>query len=260
MNIIQGLNLKGFQLQVAENFSSVPGLMSYWHGLFRKEFDVSSNIATWGDLSTQNNVALNATISQRPNFTSPYINLGQNKSLKSIRRNFNFLHNGSAFGVYSIVKVDLSQMGSAFTVLETSLGNFTGLSFSCGSGTNGRIVLAVRNGATQVRLVLLTNLLNTYPTEALVIVRHVFKGEGVSNNHILSYGNVSGVVTNAGTGYATGDHNAFTVTGNPNTSLLKLGATLIYDFTGLSSAAIDTRDAKIVSLLTTLKNEFDAID
>lgn len=264
MNVLSGLMVEGMTLNTEDNFQSVPGLMLWPDARERVTLDDGGKVVFWGDKSTQATNFIQNFENRQPGYeknlwilSQPAI-LGGNY-MQSNRKDYRFLHNGSACAVYSIIKVDLLGNNQAI-IVNTSAGG-TGISIFVSKGSNGSISIRVKNGNTDVRNNYITNVANTVGSNPIMIFRYVFKGRTVPNNMLVSLGNFNTTFTNNATGYSAGDNSYFRIAGSDEIGKpLRTGLTLLYNWNGLPSATIDAYDANVMALLNKERLIFEQLD
>lgn len=270
MNIFEGLQMQGLTLATEDNFNSIPGLALWMYSRERITTVPTDKVNFWGDKSSQSNNLYQNFTNRQPTLenvggndlwvkSQPLVTGGQ--YMQSNRKDYRFLHNGSAYGIYSLIKLDLLDNNQAIIINTSNNNNTTGMNVFVSKGSNGAISIRVKNGTTDVRNNYITNVANTVGSNPIMIFRHVFKGQGVANNMIVSLGNYSNVFTNSATGYSTGDHTIFRIAGADEINKpLRTGITLIYNWTGVPSATIDSYDASVMYQLNKEKLIFQNLD
>lgn len=201
MNIIEGLNIQGFQLDVAENFNSVPGLKIWIDGRYRIQSDGSDLISSVGDLSPGIR-EYRSSGSSRPelsnadgfNFIKSIRSSGVNQALRDSNTRdgyYNFLHNGSAFGVFTIV--DLA------TANTTAIELFHAFGISSSANNIGYCcryredlnwwTFNIFNGAGGVMGSSLSHNITRDVKNQPELIQHIYKGAGATGNDSEVYVN-----------------------------------------------------------------------
>jgi hypothetical protein len=265
--------VKGYSFKMQEDFTSIPGLRGYYDGRYGVNLE-GGKISSVLDLSSEGTLAVNTIANRRPLWTDgkwiDYVSVsGEFCSLYSnTKRDLNFLHNGQPFGVYGLSYFTFHSGANVSHVPLTTYSTFgtdVGMRLSFASQTSsGSMRVQVTPGGGTVRIITLTNLLNTGSTNYRVFPNaytysHVFLGTTVTNNQILRFDNIELITTDASilSEYPQGNHSTFSVGRNTQPSeIYRSGILLLYDFTGFSQAQIALYDSKIRTLLEAVKPMF----
>lgn len=270
MNIIEGLNIEGFELDTAENFNSIPGIKGWYDARFRKTIVNTDDLSLWGDLSPIGN-NLVAASSQRYLKDIDGFKLrstvtgGTIRQLTSPRRDYNFLHNGSPFGVYCLCKPDINtSVSNAFHLLTTGPASASvGCQFIIEG--SGRITYSIGNGtvlAKNVRTV--NNASGIIDFDVIQFLGVVYNGDGIdtgSNWSVYENNTLLTKSVSSGGSVSASNHNIFIGPyANFTDNILDMYTLLIYDWTGKTPSEVALYDAAIRSILSNLKTTFETLE
>lgn len=264
MNVLQGLNIQGLVLNTQDNFNSIPGLRT-WVDSRERVTQSGGLVSLWGDKSAEGNNFGISKDNRKPELVGQWVDFNasavQGDYLESTRKDYRFLHNGASYGIYAIFKCNiLNFVDSSVSIVDTLLSG-TGFNVLFAAQQNGRISIQVKNAGTFVRSIDITNIAPTNIGETIVLFRHLYKGAGVTGNHIVQYNNLIDTRTVANTGYGTGQSDSFYIAGNANLGKsFKFGLCMVYDWTGIAPGVIDSYDARITTLLNKEKLLFQQQD
>jgi hypothetical protein len=269
MNTIVGLCMTGLTLITEESLNSIPGLWQ-WNDA-RERIDIETGIAFWGDKSAQgNNLIQTLPVNQPQLEKGLWVKSNIVSScLFSTRRDYNFLHNGSKFGIYAIQKPSWSidTPALAVNVLQTaSAGQSVGLQGVLQSNAvNGIAGVILRGGAASSSRVI-TNVLNpTHPN---------YTASGTINIYsVVNFGQTLGVrvsyngkITNLPpffptlAEYPTTPHTGFKVAVGFTGITSRIGILLVYNWTGFSDEQVQSFDQRVMTFLEKEKTIFQNLD
>jgi len=269
MNVVSGLNIQGLVLNTEDNFNSIPGLVQ-WNDTRRAltMYD-ETKITSWGDRSVQPTLLRESRPDRMPVLDNGlWVKSESNiTSLYALNTDYRFLHNGSKFAVYSLMKNTLAT-GTAITAnspFRTGSNITTGLVLTVSNASNGRFQATLRGGATvpakEVSGFLNPAASNYTPNSSIVITACVNLGQNLGVK--LRYGNA--VVTlppffNTLAEYPTGQNGFFVAAQGQAGMTIREGMLLIYDWTGYSGANVTEFDNRVMNLFNTEKLIFENLD
>lgn len=263
--------LRGLKLITVENFNSIPGLVQWNDGRERVQLS-GGRVMFWGDKSTQaNNFQANSASA------APYYEKGiwvySNDSsiyLRSPRKDYNFLHNGSKFGIYLIQKTTWS--------LGTPVGLFGAINYSNAAGTglqgvlsssssSGRFGFILRGGASSStkQITNLLNASNANYTPSDSIIAQSFVNFGQTGGIEIRYGNavtsprLTPFFPTLGEYPQGPNFLQYAVTATAGQTV-RVGMILVYNWTGYSDAQVEDFDLRVRNLLNQERIKFQQLD
>lgn len=261
----------GYILRINDDFTSVPGLKIYIDSRYSPIIDGNNTVLSLKDLSGSQLTFAKSV--KNPKYEYPYIkqtNLDGGNTLfgstGGVPKNFEFLHNGSAYGFYHLWKCDNLFNASLTSFATRSATTFPGFSFENQSlGTSARYRIRHAND-TDLNFVRFQPKSYSAST-TLDYVYNVHYGAGITNGYRLGEGNGTLYVntTTPATGYSnnTGLLCRMLQTGffdfNTPTNIHH-AVLLIYDWTGYNSSTIDQFHSKVISLMNNIKNVFLSLE
>jgi hypothetical protein len=278
MNIIEGLNIKGFKLNTAENFASIPGLLHWFDARLRVTTTVSGSnlrVTSWGSLAGEGVEVLTPSVnSRRPfrdnNYSITFRQIGStiaiaNSTSSNLHKYDSSFHVPFTFGAYMIMSYDLSggAIGAArsYQMGQTNGNNFIGPMVVLNS-SGEPVFTAPRNIVRSNGGSLVGNIESTIPYTYNVPFNYA---EIRSYNvHQQSFELDSGyqVVRNQ-TNVAVSPENT---TGNTTNVAISRGGTgdgffnvhafIMYDWRDFSHSQILEFDSRVKAILTPLRQEF----
>jgi hypothetical protein len=270
MNIIQGLNIEGFELDTAENFNSIPGIKGWYDARFRKTIVNTDDLSLWGDLSPIGNNLAAASAQRYLKEIGGFkirstVTGGTIRQLISLRRDFTFLHNGSPFGIYCICKPDINTtLSNAFILLQTTPGvGGVGVQFFIESG--GRVTYAIFNETIQASSCRTNNIAAGRLTfDVIQSIGVTYNGTTVNtaSNWNLWRDNFSMTKSASSSGpLSNNNHTVFIGPyANFTDNVLDIYTLLIYDWTGKTPFEVAQYDTAIRSILSNLKSTFETLE
>lgn len=269
MNVLSGLNITGLTLNTEENFNSIPSLWQWNDARDRVELQ-DGNVRLWGDKSTQGNNLIQNYVTKQPAYENGlWISSGNiNEYLKSNRSDYAFLHNGSKFGVYGLMKTTMSLATPTHCtgLMRTAFNAGTGFQYLIGSnGDMGRMAATIRGGATAPTKTI-SNLLkpaspNYSASDTIQTTSIVNFGQTLGTK--LTYGNATLNSTpffNTLAEYPTIGNTSFTVCVGIDNIIIRAGMLLIYNWNGYSDAEVQAFDSTVMELLNKEKLIFENLD
>ncbi|AXG72937.1 hypothetical protein DVK85_01295 [Flavobacterium arcticum] len=268
MNVLSGLNITGLILNTEENFNSIPGLVQWNDARERVELQ-EGQVKSWGDKSINPTTVKQGRTERMPVYEnglwvkseSNLVSLGSNSV-----DDYRFLHNGSKFGIYAIMKNTFADGSiTANSPFRTGSNGTTGIVITTGAASLGRFEASIRGGATVPKREL-TNLLNPESSnhnenESIVTAGVVNMGQDLGVK--MKYGNAVGsfspffpVIEE----YPIGAEDYFIIAQGQVGMSIRLGLFLIYNWTGYTGAEVQNFDQRVTALLNKEKLIFENLD
>lgn len=260
----------GYTFRMNDDFSSIPGLKLWLDARFGASFHPDGKVKQLSDLSG-NGFDFSMTKNARAplwidnKWIKSQNEIGVTDMNNAGRSYMNFLHNGSPYGYYHILKAPFTAL--SITLFRTTDNAGSGQQFTMGPTTaGGSFIATTRNAGAAVRQLLAANLKtvgnpNFISFPAVLNVSHFFTGPNLANNQVNRVNHV--VVTSTDTSilseYPTinGNQCQLNVGANQTDDYIQTGAMLIYDWTGFTVPEMTAFDVRVRSLMDSLLPSFN---
>jgi hypothetical protein len=270
MGFFKGIKLTGLNLRVEDTFNSIPGLMQ-WNSIpeLLTMYD-DTKITRWGDKSNFPISLAMASPDKMPELEKNiWLKSNNNTSyLSGYKTNYRFLHNGSVFAVYSIMKNTFSTGSTTVTAnspFRTGSNATTGLVLTVSNINSGRFQASIKGGTTaptrEVTGFLSPESPDYTPNNSIAITACVNLGQTIGV--IMRYGNAEKILppffaTNAE--YPTNQESYFIAAQGQVGMTVRESLLLIYNWEGYSNAQVQAFDAQVMELLRKEKQRIESLD
>ena len=269
MGIFKGIKLSGLKVRVEDTFNSVPGLMQ-WNCIpeLLTMYD-DTKITRWGDKSNFPVPLSMGNTDRMPELEKNiWLKTESNLSyLAAYNIDYRFLHNGSLFAIYSIMKntFSTSSTRTANSPFRTGSNATTGLVLTIGNAVSGRFQATIRGGATvptrEVTGFLNPESPNYTPNNSIAITACINLGQ--ADGVLMRYGNAQEVLPpffSTIDEYPTKENSHFVAAQGQIDMTVRESLLLIYNWTGYSNAQVQSFDKQVMELLRKEKQKIESLD
>jgi hypothetical protein len=269
MSYFKGIRLSGLNIRVQDTFNSVPGLMQFNYMPELLTMYDAEKVSTWGDKSNFPNPLKNLNPDRMPVLENNLWLKSESNlvSLSAPYTDYRFLHNGSRFGVYSLMKNTLATSGTvtANSPFRTGSNAATGLVLTISNTSSGRFQASIRGGATvptkEVSGFMNPASPNFTANSSIVITSCVNLGQTLGV--IMRYGNAQATLSPFFTTtaqYPTGQNGFYIALQGQAGMTVREGILLIYDWTNYSREQAQGFDLQVMGLLNAERIKFQNLD
>jgi hypothetical protein len=257
-----GYQMKGHSIKGQETFISIPGVVLHLdsrYGIQASDYLGDTIVSRWLDLSASANDVFQNNKNRTPYYTNNLIDsdgisdVDPKLFIRQPDSKFNFLHNGSPFGVYGIFGFNDTDDTGNFQIFDSGAAPSRN-GFLVRVNTTASPTLTIR--ITQNNSNLLSHTTSAIGAENTIQTFGILRNSLNQSNNFKVYVNNSQISNISTTAAATGNCKSFNVVSVSDTIRCVIGILVIYDWTGKSVAEVTDYDIKVRAFLESSKPNF----